>query len=308
MLAGTIGIAAPHAAAQRTGNAELIRSGEQADRYQELIDEYGDLRFVRMSIDFPGGSAEAYLDLLTSTIGVRNVVVRGPLEEADMVEVRLTSVPYKDALMLLEEAELGDFGGVGVEWEGEIARIHADPGPYGDNPGDAAEAEDEERETLVYAFATGEDEADRSATPLIDRALEAVEAAALFVDDADLDISVHEPTGMLFARGRVPSLEVIAQTVDRLRDRAEHAFENAEVFRDREEQFERMVREARSEVEEAAERLEGELAEQREEVARLRERLERVVAERTDLEALVERLREQLMRVRGRLGERERRD
>ncbi len=214
---------------------------------------------LRLDVEFPGGTAAEYVELLRSGVGVDNILVQGPLDEFRMPAVDLTGVTYQEALQLIakaEEPEEFHSGNIEVEIDRSIATIKGvvnRHGPFGDNDKD-----DGELETLVYSFATDEEEA--LAEPLLFEIVEAAEAAASFIDDPGLDIRVHEPTGALFVRGRDASLEIVDRTIDRMRERAERravARETREAGGAAAEELEAELREAREAWAEAMERIEG---------------------------------------------------
>ena len=266
--------------------AERTEQQRQLERYRALVEEYGSLMDARVSLDFPGGSAREYLDALEREVGVSNVVVRGPIDRGEMGEVRLTAVPYREALALVDEAVIEN-GNIYVNLEEHVAVVQVRDHP----PAVAGERSDREEEieieTLVFAFARNRSPEDSPlplGEPTIDEAVGAVEAAAAFAEDEDLDLSVHEGTGMLFVRGAIDSLEVIARTIDALRERAER-----DAVREEEEiEFEMTFG---SEDEEAEERA----AELMEELERMELRIEELESANAELEeeldAAYERLR-----------------
>jgi len=306
MAAGAALVAAmpPAAAAQQSGaereRREIeLRLGaddrEAIDRYEAMIREYGGAMRIRVSVDFDGGSVRDYLDALANQLGVSNVLARGPLDRAQMAEVRLTAVPFAEAVSLAEEAELEN-GVVEVELGESLAVVRAFvddlfrervvEGQRVIEGRPTHGAAREESETLVFSF-TRERSRDQDRVPnpepTVDEALGAVEAAAAFADDDSLELSVHEETGMLFVRGSIDSLEIIERTIDALRERAarDAAREEIEIVREME----------------LAEETEGELQELMEELERMERRVEELEAMNAELEGELD---EAYARLRGR--------
>ena len=249
-------LSVPQVALSQSG--ELLppeRTG--ADRFSQIVEAYGSVLDARMELEFPGGNLAEYLELLQDVLGIRNIVSNRDLSHIEMGEVSLSSVTYEDAVMLARLAELPRDSELRIEHEnGRFFRVWL----Y------ALQPEMQARTGLWSVEADG-------AVDVAERVLAAVEAAATFMEDPELELSFHEDTGTLLARGNGQALATIDQAVEVVLGRLEEtvvreeyeelleelevvAGQRVEIERDAERQVEESTRDLRIENERLIVRLE----------------------------------------------------
>lgn len=205
---GSLALTAAATATAQSGQAELLPpdgSGPTEQRLNQLTEQYGSIDDVRLSIDFPGGAASDYLDLLQDTVGVRNIVSNRPLDAIDIGPVQLTAVRYQDAVALFVQLATNSGIDATANFREGIYTIQLR----------GADARDRRVGEWVYT-APAALVADRDDDDALHEILAGVEAAIAFLDDPELDISVHEPSGTLLVRGPRQSLQIVHDTVTQL--------------------------------------------------------------------------------------------
>ncbi len=226
------------------------RGGQPARRLPEQRPEAEEQAETLVSLHFEGGTIGAYVEALQRAAGQRNVVVAADIAELKMPPLHLTQVPYEEAVRVIESVARHDEWSLGVEALGSIYAIRGGRAPQRRMPGGQQNAEPEER-TQVWTIGHLFDD-ERGA----DDVLSAVEAAVA-LEQTDVELRFHEPTGLLIARGPVDSLMVIEQVASSLHRAGQRRDQDGSISSTAAEAYQQRIEELEKRVEmHEAERIE----------------------------------------------------
>lgn len=203
-LTAACGVTAPMAAAQpaaQPGTAR-IASAETLERLDYFESQFGGLSHVPLTVDFEGGTVAEYIEAIEEALDMQAVFASVDLDHIDMPPVELSAVPFVSAIGILQEIPVPDGAEVSLRFEETLVAVTV----LGLER--AVQQEEGLIETLTRSLTLSQ--GDEGWT---ERVLSGVEAAAEFLDDDELELTVHEPTGLLFARGDVRSLLVIEEAI-----------------------------------------------------------------------------------------------
>lgn len=172
-----------------------------------LEDEFGNLFITKLSIDTPQCSVGEYVDLIHSALGFDFIVLDDSVRELNLPKISLTQVSLLDAIQLIEIIDWSGQGQIMVNTTSSLASVSL-VRRGGQEPA---------RPITLSLRPMGQP--DFNITPVI----EAVDAAARFLADESLRISVHEGSGVLFARGSEQAINLIFETVEQV-----HAMNSSE--------------------------------------------------------------------------------
>lgn len=174
-----------------------------------LEEHYGGIYNATLTIDFPGGSVGEYTDLIQRAIGVDLIVIDDSIRDNSMPSVVLTRVNLVSAIRVI--TEMNRWGG-----RDTYSEFYAGS-PLISITGGRPQDEQVTRPITLSLRPFGQPDFD--ITPVI----ESVDAAARFLEDDSLRISVHEGSGVLFAIGTRESLNLIYETVEQVHAMSEPA-------------------------------------------------------------------------------------
>lgn len=154
-----------------------------------------------LDIDFPGGTLQQYIDHLRKAAPKMNVAMFGEVSSIRMPAIRMTDVPYVDAMKALQALPSEHGSIVDVISQGDVFLIRS------------SRTSEARVETVVEdvsgMIAAGSKQED---------ILSAVQAV-IEIGGANIEARFHEPTSLLILRGRPADLVAVVATVDKLRQR-----------------------------------------------------------------------------------------
>lgn len=171
-----------------------------------------------MSIDYMGGTVGEYLDAVSKAGGVTNIVIgTDSISALRMPAVKVKRVTGTAAVLLLQslrftsganEASLhvelvsGDPDGVGASADSVMVIDYV--------PGTAPRADSAGTRVEVFDLSAYQ----RHDAPMVTQIMDALKVAVSMQGvNRDFKLSLHEGTGLLFARGNSDDLEIVARTL-----------------------------------------------------------------------------------------------